>query len=35
VTWALERAEAADDVPVLGSMAELPAWLLAEDGADG
>jgi putative hydrolase of the HAD superfamily len=35
VTWELEEAEAADDVPVLRSLADLPAWLLAEDGADG
>ena len=30
VTWELEQAEAADDIPVLGSLAELPAWLATE-----
>lgn len=35
VTWELEQAEAADDIPVLGSLAELPAWLRDQEAAGG
>lgn len=33
VTWELERAEAADDIPVLESISDLPAWLDQSDAA--
>jgi putative hydrolase of the HAD superfamily len=35
VTWELEQAEAADDIPVLDSMAELPGWLLEQEATVG